>query len=67
MKAFFPVPRAEAQPLAIMPVVRAANFFSLGTADRVAGDHDEDTKDMRAQHGDAWKMHAKFEGLLGHG
>ena len=53
MKAFFPVPRAEARPLAIMPVVRGTTVFSLGTADCVAGDHGEDTKDMRAKRGDA--------------
>lgn len=58
LTAFFSVPRAKAEPLTIMAVVGVATVLSLSTVDIVASDHDEDTKDMRAQGEDTEKLHA---------
>jgi len=58
LTAFFSVPRAKAEPLTIMAIVGVATVLSLSTVDIVASDHDEDTKDMRAQREDTEKMHA---------
>jgi hypothetical protein len=58
LTAFSSVPRAKAEPLTIMAVVGVATVLSLSTLDIVASDHDEDTKDMRAQREDTEKMHA---------
>lgn len=58
MTAFVSVPRAKAEPLTIIPVVGMVTVLSLSTVDIVASDHDEDTKDMRAQREDTEKMHA---------
>jgi hypothetical protein len=41
-----------------MAVVGVATVLSLSTVDIVATDHEEDTKDMRAQGEDTQKMHA---------
>lgn len=58
LTAFSSVPRAKAEPLTIMAVVGVATVLSLSTVDIVASDHDEDTKDMRAQREDTEIMHA---------
>lgn len=58
LTAFSSVPRAKAEPLTIMAIVGVATVLSLSTVDIVASDHDEDTKDMRAQREDTEKMHA---------
>ena len=58
LRQFFLCRCAKAEPLTIMAIVGVATVLSLSTVDIVASDHDEDTKDMRAQREDTEKMHA---------
>ena len=61
LTAFSFVPRANADPLTILAIVGVATVLSLSTIDMAASNHEEDTKDMRAQHEVIEKMHAKAE------
>jgi uncharacterized protein YacL len=61
LMAFSFVPRANADPLTVIAIVGVATVLSLSTIDIAVSDHEEDNKDMRAQHEDIKKMHAKAE------
>jgi hypothetical protein len=54
------VQRANAEPLTVMAIVGIAAVLSASTVDIVASNYEEN-KDMRAQHEDIGKLHAKAE------
>jgi hypothetical protein len=58
--AFSTVPSANAEPLTIMAIVGVVTVLSAISVDIIAGSS-EDSKDQRAQHDEAAKMHAKAE------
>ena len=61
LTAFSFVPRANADPLTVIAIVGVATVLSLSSFDMAVSDHEEDNKDMRAQHEDIEKMHVKAE------
>jgi hypothetical protein len=63
MTVFISPPRAKAEPLTIMAIVGVVTVLSLSTVDIVASDHEQDTKDMRAQREDTEKMHADSKAI----
>ena len=60
LAAYSFVPRANAEPLTVMAIVGVAAVLSASTVDIVASNHEEN-RDMRAQHEDIGKLHAKAE------
>lgn len=56
------VPRVNAEPLTIMAIVGVVTVLSAGSVDMAArSDHEEDTKDMRAQQEEAAPKSAKVD------
>jgi hypothetical protein len=60
LAAFYPVPRADADPLTVMAIAGLVTVLSASSVDMVVS-HYDDNRDMRAQNETSEKLVAKVE------